>query len=83
MIYMFTEVEAIVNHRPLTKVSDDVADDSLLSPAHRLMIRCSSQDWIGNFSQGDMYRRRWRYVQYLSDVSGDVISTNTCRNNKN
>ena len=65
---LFTEVEAIVNHRPLTKVSDDVADDSPLTPAHLLMVRCSSQAWIGNFSQGDMYRRRWRYVQYLADV---------------
>ena len=56
---LFTDVEAIVNHRPLTKVNDDVADDIPLTPAHLLMVRCSPQD------------------------SGNVISTNTCRNYKN
>ena len=48
---LFTEVEAIVNHRPLIKVSNDVADDSPLTLAHMLMISCSSQDLICNFSQ--------------------------------
>ena len=65
---LFTEVESIVKHRPLTKVNDDVAEDLPLTPAHLLMVRCSSQDLIGNFSKGDMYRRRWRYVHYLADV---------------
>ena len=65
---LFTEVEAIVNHRPLTNVNDYIAYDSPLTPAHLLMVSCSSQDFVGNFSQGDMYRRRWCYVQYLADV---------------
>ena len=65
---LFVEIESIINHRPLTKVSDDIADDVPLSPAQLLMVRCSSQVSPGMFTQGDMYRRRWRYTQYLADV---------------
>ena len=65
---LFAEVEGIINHRPLTKVSDDVADDRALTPSHLLMVRSSPQISPGNFTQGDMYRRRWRYTQHLADV---------------
>jgi len=64
----FTEIESIINHRPLTKVSDDVSDDAPLSPAHFLLGKASPQVPPGNFTQGDMYRRRWRYTQYLADL---------------
>ena len=65
---LFAEVEGIINHRPLTKVSDDVADDRALTLSHLLMVRSSPQISPGNFTQGDMYRRRWRYTQHLADV---------------
>ena len=64
---LFVEVEGIINHRPLTKVSDDVADDHPLTPAHLLMARRSLQLSSGIFKLGDMYRRRWKYVQYFAD----------------
>ena len=64
---LLVEVEGIINHRPLTKVSDDVADDHPLTPAHLLMARRSPQLSPGIFKLGDMYRRRWKYVQYLAD----------------
>ena len=51
---LFAEVEGIINHRPLTKVSDDVADDRSLTPSHLLMVRSSPQISPGNFTQGDM-----------------------------
>ena len=65
---LFTEVESIVNHRPLTKVSDDITDDVPLTPAHMLMVRSTPPGAPGDFTQGDMYRRRWRYTQYLADL---------------
>ena len=64
---LLVEVEGIINHRPLTKVSDDVSDDHPLTPAHLLMARRSPQLIPGIFIPGDMYRRRWKYVQYLTD----------------
>ena len=64
---LLVEVEGIINHRPLTKVSDDVADDHPLTPAHLLMARRSPQLSPGIFKLGDMFRRPWKYVQYLAD----------------
>ena len=64
---LFIEVEGIINHRPLTKVSDDVADDHPLNPAHLLMARRAPQLSTGIFKIGDMYRGRCKYVQYLAD----------------
>ena len=65
---LFVEVEGIVNHRPITKMSTDIADELPLTPAHLLLVRSAPHIAPGQFSQGDMYRRRWRYTQYLADV---------------
>ena len=65
---LFCEVESIVNSRPLTKVSDDPADDAAMTPADLLIVRTSPPVSLGNFSQGDMLRRRWRYIQHLVDM---------------
>jgi len=64
---VFTEVEAIINGRPITKMSDQVDDPSPLTPSHLLLLRGGPVAPPGKFSQGDMYRRRWRYVQHLAD----------------
>ena len=58
---LFCQVESIFNSRPLTKVSDDVSDSAALTPNHLLL------PIEGVTTSGDMYRRRWRYIQYLSD----------------
>ena len=63
------EVEAIMNSRPLTKVSDDPKDLAALTPNHLLLLRPGPSLPPGTFSGSDMYcRRRWRQVQYLSNV---------------
>ena len=64
---LFCEVESIMNSRPMTKASDDVDDLSVLSPNHLLIMNDGVALPLGVFSRGDMYRRRWRYVQYLCD----------------
>ena len=61
------EVEAIINSRPLTKLSDNVDGGTQLTPNHLLLLREGPKLPPGSFHSSDMYRRRWRYVQYLAD----------------
>ena len=61
------EVEAVVNNRPITKVSDDTHDDGPLTPSHLLALGCTGTPPPSVSSGDDQYRRRWRYIQYLVD----------------
>ena len=62
------EVEAIMNGRPITKLSDDPKDLSTLSPSHLLLLRESNNLPPGVFIREDVYsRRRWKQVQYMSN----------------
>ena len=66
---LMCEVEAIVNGRPITKVSDDPRDLEPLTPNHLLLLRAGPSVPPGTFSKQDCYsKRRWRQVQYLADV---------------
>ena len=68
LVTLMCEVESIINSQPLTKVSDDPEDVEALTPNH-LLLRSGSSLPPGIFDKGDLYsRRRWRQVQYLSDV---------------
>ena len=59
--------ENIVNGRPLTKVSDDVGDDSALTPNHFLLLQDNKSLSLTVPFSGDMYRKKWRYAQTLID----------------
>ncbi|XP_038061252.1 uncharacterized protein LOC119731982 [Patiria miniata] len=61
-------VEGIVNGRPITKLSDDPQDASPLTPNHLLLLRSGQTLPPGHFDAKDLYKRRWRQVQYLADV---------------
>ena len=61
-------VESIVNSRPITKLSDDPKDLTPLTPNHLLLLRSSPSLPQGLFVKQDLYRRRWRQVQYLADI---------------
>ena len=66
---LMCEVEAIVNGRPLTKLSDDPRDLEPLTPNHLLLLRSGSKVPPGVFTKEDCYEnRRWRQVQYLAGV---------------
>ena len=61
-------VESVVNNRPITHVSDDLNDCEALTPNHLLLLRPGPTSPPGVSVERDIYRRRWRQVQYLADV---------------
>ncbi|XP_043226749.1 uncharacterized protein LOC122383931 [Amphibalanus amphitrite] len=65
---VFCEIESMINSRPLTHVTDDVRDLTALTPNHYLLGRGSRCLPPGVFSSQDLHsRKRWRYVQALTD----------------
>ena len=61
-------VEGIVNGRPLTPVSDDSEDLEALTPSHLLTLRRGPVLPPGKFAREDIYRSRWKQIQYLADL---------------
>jgi len=63
------EVKAILNSRPLTKVSDDPNDLQALSLNHLLLLCAGPECPPGIFAKNDQFsQKRWRRVQYLSHM---------------
>ena len=52
------------------KCSDDANDDAALTHNHLLLLRDNAALELGNFHHSDLYKKRWRQVQYLSSVFG-------------
>ncbi len=67
---LMTEVECMVNSRPLTFPSSDTRDLQPLTPNHILTMKSKVvMPPPGEFQKGDVYlRRRWRRVQYLANI---------------
>ncbi|KAK3722370.1 hypothetical protein QZH41_013692, partial [Actinostola sp. cb2023] len=61
-------VERIIKGRPITRISDDPKDLTPLTPNHLLLLRSGPTLPSGLFVKQDLYRRRWRQVQYMADI---------------
>lgn len=63
------ETEAILNSRPITKLSDTPDDLEALTPNHILLLKGKPSLPPGIFDKHDLYmKRRWRQVQYIADL---------------
>ena len=61
---LFTEVENIVNSRPLTHISDDINDLRALTPNHVLLGLHRNWGYVADTSTNDVNsRKKWRQVQ--------------------
>ena len=69
-LYTFlTEVERIINSRPLTHVSDDCTDLEALTPNHLLLGVHRNWEYVNDTNERDITsRKRWRQVQALADI---------------
>ena len=67
---LLTEVECIINSRPLTAPSSDPNDLDPLTPNHILTMKSKVvMPPPGNFQKTDVFlRKRWKRVQYLLNV---------------
>lgn len=60
--------EYIINSRPLTCVSSNHMDIEPITPNHLLLVRSAATLPPGEFVKEDIYRRKWRQVQYLANA---------------
>ena len=67
LITLVTEVERIVNNRPITTVSSDPDDLEALSPNSLLMGKIDDSLPSDVFIKADGYRTSWRLVNRLAD----------------
>ena len=68
LMTLLTEIETIINSRPLTETSDDINDLEALTPNHFLLGRANRHLPMGVFTDHDLCsRKRWRQVQLLAD----------------
>lgn len=72
LMTVFTEVESLINSRPLTRVSDDVNDLEALTPNHFLIGRASSKlSPCVIYNSKMLPRQRWRQVHSVSQQFWD------------
>ncbi|XP_047037924.1 uncharacterized protein LOC124643112 [Helicoverpa zea] len=65
---LMTEVEVMVNSRPLTHVSVEPNTDETLTPNHFLLGSSSNLPTMGTFDESDTFlRKQWRIAQQLAD----------------
>ena len=69
LLSILTEVENIVNTRPLTHIPIESAEDSALTPNHFLLGSSSGAKAIGDFNDdGRVLRRNWMTSQRYANI---------------
>ena len=67
LMTLLTEVESILNNRPLTHSSEDTDDLEALTPNHALIGHSRNWNNMGTFPENFSSRKKWKQVQYLAN----------------
>ena len=67
LVTLFAEAEAILNQRPLTPNPDSPHDLGALTPNQLMHAGKSFRAPPGVFTKQDMYQKRWRHVQLITN----------------
>ena len=67
LLTLITEIERILNDRPITYLPSSPDELAALTPSMILTGSISPGVAPGIFMKGDAYRRSWRKTQYLAD----------------
>lgn len=69
---LLTEIENIINSRPLTKISLDATDDEPLTPNH-FLIGCAggAEPSLNDVSKAEATRQQWKKVQSMAKTYWD------------
>lgn len=62
-----TEVEKIMNDRPITRVSNDPQDLEALTPSHILLLRQNAALAPEQIDEAEKYKARWKHVHLLAN----------------
>ena len=66
---LLSEIESIVNNRPLMSVSDDIDDLEPLTPNHFLIGRSSPNTNVANITEKNVNSRtKWKSVQAVTNM---------------
>lgn len=69
LVTLLSKVMAIDNNRPLTAVSTDPDNPTILTPSSLLTQKIGVASLPpGQFDDSDVYRCQWRHVQYLANT---------------
>ena len=64
---ILTEIECILNNRPITRLSDNISDYQALTPQMILTGVLHPSVPTHRFSKADEFRKNWRYTQIVSE----------------
>ena len=68
LLTAFSEIENLINSRPITKCNEDINDTAPLTPNHLLLLRSNESFSMGRVHDSDLYRKRRRHVRYLTTL---------------
>ena len=68
LISILTDVEAILNSRPITRMSDDPMDMGILTPQMLLTGVLDPKTPVHQFCKADSYRANWKFTQVVAEM---------------